>query len=81
MLSSRYEPGKRPTSWDERRAGVEEIETDTGERVLLFSNGGQSSPAVGWELLLTQTHQEATPNASASVLEWTLYGIAPLPKH
>ena len=49
----RYTSGKKPLSWDERIAGIDEILTEAGERLKLFSNGGQSTPAPGWELLLT----------------------------
>jgi len=55
VLSSRYQPGERPLSWDERYPGVETIETIEGETIQLYSNGGQSSPAPGWEILLTKT--------------------------
>ena len=50
---SRFTSGTKPLSWDQRIAGVDEVLTDTGEELKLFSNGGQSTPAPGWELLLT----------------------------
>ncbi len=61
VLRSRYESrgdgrflsGSKPLSWDERISGVDEVLTENGERLELFSNGGQSTPAPGWELLLT----------------------------
>lgn len=68
VLSCRYAPGERPVSWDERRSGYETIRTTTGELIKLASSGGQSSPAKGWELLLTK---KSVPDA----VEWTLYGI------
>ena len=82
VILSRYTPGKRPTSWDERAAGVECILTEDGETIALFSNGGQSSPAVGWELLLVQEQDigdaERPKNIDphATPFAWTLYGIA-----
>ncbi|MCB0324617.1 MAG: hypothetical protein KDD69_13640 [Bdellovibrionales bacterium] len=70
VLESRYGPGLRPTSWDDRRAGVDRVRTRKGEELSLFSQGGQSSPAPGWELLLTKQ--------ADSGVEWTLYGIGSL---
>ena len=67
VLSSRYAPGQRPVSWDERTEGEEEVETEESGAIRLNSNGGQSSPAPGWELLLTTL----TPKG----YEWTLFGI------
>jgi len=75
VLSSRYAPGKRPTSWDERFAGVEKIKTSSGEIITLYSNGGQSSPAPGWELLLMDNVSNLKNTKAASL--WTLYGIQP----
>jgi hypothetical protein len=72
VLDSRYGPGLRPISWDQRFEGVERVLADSGEEILLFSGGGQSSPAPGWELLLTK---EAENKEQPAVLEWTLYGI------
>lgn len=84
VLRSRYSPGQRPLSWDERHPGIEEVVVDSGERLALFSNGGQSSPAVGWELLLTKTvaSEELDAASRAQLLEslpvlWTLYAIPP----
>jgi len=69
VLKGRYQPGKKPLSWDERSAAVEQIRTVDGEQLSLFSTGGQSTPAPGWEILLTSEHQEP------SGLLWTLYGL------
>lgn len=69
VLQSRYAPGRRPGSWDARREGIERIRTTSGEELELFSTGGQSSPAPGWELLLTEPRDTA--------VEWTLYGLKP----
>lgn len=84
VLSSRYEPGRRPLSWDDRREGVECVRTTDGELILLQSSGQQSSPAPFWEILL----MDQTSVASTSVpkvkgeeqpapiaYSWTLYGI------
>lgn len=71
ILSCRYAPGERPVSWDERKPGYETIRTTTGEVIKLASSGGQSSPAKGWELLLTK-------KADQDAVEWTLFGIAPM---
>ena len=67
VVSSRYEPGTRPVSWDERVTGEEVVVSDEGDEITLVSNGGQSSPAPGWLLLLEQQD-----NSSYS---WTLYGL------
>ncbi len=72
VVESRYHPGSRPVSWDSRREGEEKILTAGGEVVTLYSSGGQSSPAPGWEILLTKIH----PDTSSPAFEWTLFGIA-----
>jgi hypothetical protein len=72
IVAGRYPPGERPVSWDERRAGTDEVVTEDGERLLLFDSGGQSTPAPGWELLL----RKPAPNHSGAVT-WTLYGLGP----
>lgn len=78
VLSSRYQPGARPVSWDERTIGLEQVKTEVGESLNLYSNGGQSSPDIGWELLLTEELQLAAPEPSLQkAYSWTLYGIKP----
>lgn len=77
VLSSRYGEGERPISWDDRFAGVEEVQTQDGEALVLFSNGGQSSPAKGWEILLTEEVEITSDKASKKAYSWTLYGLAP----
>lgn len=74
VLESRYAPGERPVSWDKRTPGIELILTTEGERIPLYSSGGQSSPNTGWELLLMRpiATQEGGEESAAS---WTLYGI------
>lgn len=73
VLKSRYQPGYRPVSWDDRVDGIEKVVTEAGEELDLYSNGGQSSPAPGWELMLTK---ENPVSESSSAIAWTLYGIA-----
>lgn len=73
LLAGRYGPGQRPISWDERRAGTDEVITADGERILLFDSGGQSTPAPGWEILL----RAKAPNHEGA-FTWTLYGISPV---
>lgn len=72
ILNGRYAPGKKPVSWDERKAGIEKIKTADGETLTLYSGGGQSTPAPGWELLLTK---EQNDREGAPVVQWTLYGL------
>lgn len=85
VVSSRYGPGSRPLSWDERSSGVEEVKSTQGEKIMLLSSGGQSTPAPGWELLLTRevsTSEKKGRNQNidkegSTASEWTLYGIGP----
>ena len=67
LISSRYE-GDRPADWDERFAGIDVVKTDSGDTVTLVSSGQQSSPKVGWTLMLTAERP-------GTGYEWTLYGI------
>ena len=73
VLAGRYQPGEKPLSWDDRSAGVEQIRTADGDTITLYSSGGQSTPAPGWELLLTK--ERAQPDDNKPALLWTLYGI------
>lgn len=81
VVSSRYEVGQRPTSWDKRRAGLEVVKTEEGEVINLYSNGGQSSPHPGWELLLmknvdyTAVAEQSENAPSISAYTWTLYAV------
>ncbi len=70
VISSRYPDGFRPLSWDERRAGIDVIRTSEGKELRLQSDGGQSAPKVGWEIVLSDGDAHAG-------YRWTLYGIAP----
>jgi len=67
VIKGRYAPGVKPLSWDQRAPGVDIVETREGRVVELSSKGGQSTPGIGWELML----QSASPTG----VEWTLYGI------
>jgi len=73
VLSSRYAPGAKPSDWAERQSGIDVVRTKGGEEVRLQSDGGQPSPAQGWELMLMRL---VSPEEQA--IEWTLYGIPPL---
>lgn len=73
VLSGRYQPGEKPVSWDQRISGVEKIRTADGDTLSLYSGGGQSTPAPGWELLLTKERAQLSEHEPA--LLWTLYGI------
>lgn len=74
VLSSRYSAGQRPTSWDRRESGFDRIRSTEGEEIELYCTGGQSTPAAGWELLLTK--EITIPSGSPSkAFAWTLYGI------
>lgn len=75
VVEGRYIPGTRPVLWDERRSGFDHIETLDGTKLCLASNGGQSTPAPGWELMLiSYSNSESAPDAA---FEWTLFGISP----
>ncbi|HQH27469.1 MAG TPA: hypothetical protein PLP17_08745 [Oligoflexia bacterium] len=79
VLESRYPAGKRPLDWEQRREGIEVIETADGERLCLFSDGGQSTPAPGWDLVLCGASPEVPCGVGdkGPAFKWTLYGIAP----
>ncbi len=67
VISARYK-SDRPADWDERIAGLDVIGTQDGETITLVSSGQQSSPKVGWSLMLTGEK----PGVG---FEWTLYGL------
>ena len=69
LVSSRYQDGRRPESWDLREPGVDVVKTDEGEELKLQSDGQQSPPQPGWTILLTAKAEDGT-------FSWTLYGIA-----
>lgn len=66
-VSSRYPGHERPLSWDQRKAGVDTIRTAEGATLKLLSDGGQSPPKKGWELILTESRGDT--------FTWTLYGL------
>lgn len=68
LVSSRYPDHERPESWDERRAGVDVVETLDGKVLKLWSDGQQSPPKEGWELMVTAPADEGA-------YRWTLYGM------
>lgn len=69
LITSRYEIGLRPTSWEERVSGIDTIVGDDGITYKLQSDGGQSPPQSGWVILLN------SGDANNGFL-WTLYGIS-----
>lgn len=69
VVSGRYKPGKKPLSWDARISGVDVCIDAEGSEIQLISNGDQSTPAPGWELLLTSCNDQGQ-------YSWTLYGIS-----
>jgi hypothetical protein len=75
-IASRYgtmkekTPGMtRPADWDHRKPGIDLIETTSGERIHLRSDGGQSVPKSGWIVMLTS-------GDDATGYGWTLYGMS-----
>jgi hypothetical protein len=75
VLESRYLPGERPTLWGDRRQGVEIVTDENGENIALLSSGGQPTPAIGWQLLLTKTVSVDNLDGLESAHVWTLYGV------
>ena len=73
LVSGRYEAGYKPIFWDQRGAKVETVETVSGERISIFSGGGQATPGPGWELLLSGKTKQDSEGDSGEC--WTLYGI------
>jgi len=70
VVESRYSGGFRPLSWDNRKAGIDIVETIEGEVFRLSSSGQQSCPQPGWDIVLTSGDGEQGYG-------WTLYGLAP----
>lgn len=71
ITSKRYQnaaPSFRPINWDERVAGVDQITTPSGEKILLASSGQQSVPGIGWGLVLTG-------GDALAGYTWTLYSM------
>lgn len=63
--------GERPSSWDDRFEGIDLIRTTGGETLKLQSSPMQSTPKLGWVIVLTGGSEQEG-------YSWTLYGIAPL---
>lgn len=80
VLDGRYDAGAKPVGWDDRKDGVDRIVCVDGEIIELYSSGAQSTPAKGWELLLTNTLEvdsgeiQETESKQAILYGWTLYG-------
>jgi hypothetical protein len=68
ILESRYPRHARPSSWDERRDGKDIVLTPDGKTITLWSDGQQSPPQPGWEIVL----REYEPGVGYT---WTLYGM------
>ena len=68
IIMSRYPQHLRPACWNDRKAGVDVVETIDGREVKLVSEGGQSPPKPGWEIVLTS-------GDNAQGYHWTLYGL------
>lgn len=69
VVSSRYPGNKKPLSWDARVQGFDRVRAEDGSTYNLLSDGGQSPPQPGWDLMLTTVQ----PDGSYT---WTLYGLA-----
>lgn len=67
IVKSRYARDSRPASWDERVAGTDVVRTSEGLVLQLTSDGQQSPPQPGWEILLR--------DGDAEGYSWTLYGM------
>lgn len=80
VLSARYQPGTKPTSWDKRVDGIDVIKTIDNEILALASQGGQSTPDKGWILLLTEVSGETELPKYGKLVghTWTLYGLNPV---
>ncbi|MCB0353085.1 MAG: hypothetical protein KDD64_06150 [Bdellovibrionales bacterium] len=68
IISSRYSGDSRPANWDLRTPGIDVIESTDGHAIKLESDGQQSPPQPGWEILITGGSEE-------SGYRWTLYGL------
>lgn len=66
LVSGRYPGAERPSSWDQRKAGIDVVRTTDGKLLNLLSDGGQSPPRKGWSLVLMD-------GDSAQGYTWTLY--------
>jgi len=62
----------RPAAWEEREPGLEVVVDSEGHKYELRSTGQQSTPHVGWQLVLHSTEASSLPNGG---WDWTLYGV------
>jgi len=67
IVSGKYNPGTKPLSWDDRRAGLDVVLSSKGEEIILDSRGDQSTPDTGWEILIN--------GKTGKGFTWTLYGV------
>lgn len=58
---------RKPVDWTQRKIGYEEIESECGQRILLYSEGHQGTPVVGDVIILRDKFEEG--------FKWTLYGL------
>lgn len=72
MLKGRYPNGIKPLSWDERYAGIDIIIDDQGAQIPLYSEGDQSTPQAGWEILINGCKGDPVDGPYT----WTLFGVA-----
>jgi hypothetical protein len=66
---SYFIPPNRPSSWEDRIPGIDTIVTEEGETLEIYSDPQQSTPKIGWTLLIGR-HDEG------NFYRWTLYGIS-----
>lgn len=64
----RYKVGTKPLSWDLRKAGVDTVVSTDGQEYKLDCQGDQSTPDIGWELLVN--------GKTEAGYTWTLFGVA-----
>ena len=69
LISSRYAGSVRPNSWDNRLSGCDTVRSKDNQVFVLWSSGGQSPPARGWQIVLRDKLSDGS-------YTWTLYGFA-----
>lgn len=68
VVTSRYPSGQRPENWDQRIAGIDTVIASDGNSYNLLSDGQQSPPEQGWQIILRD-------GDNRSGYHWTLYGL------
>ena len=68
LVSSRYPTAIRPENWDARSAGIDTVIASDGNKYNLLSDGQQSPPQKGWQVILREGDNRAG-------FRWTLYGL------